>query len=82
MPTKAISFKPTGGEKRPRGRPPKSKSSTNEDEQTEPHEYINTALAASQPTTIDPAQLSAKSTTFTWPGSTGRYAQRSGTASP
>jgi hypothetical protein len=54
--TKSVSFKPT--EKRSRGRPPKSKSSTNDEESTKPHEHIDTALAASQPATINPVQLS------------------------
>ena len=54
-PVKAVSFQP---EKRSRGRPPKSKSSTNEDEAAKPQEYIDTALIASQPATINPAQLS------------------------
>ncbi|RAO68551.1 uncharacterized protein BHQ10_004563 [Talaromyces amestolkiae] len=54
-PAKAVSFQP---EKRSRGRPPKSKSSTNEDEAAKPQEYIDTALIASQLATINPAQLS------------------------
>lgn len=59
-PSKAIPFKPTA-EKRPRGRPPKSKSSTNDEGEPMPHEHIDTALAASQPnlpTTVNPALLS------------------------
>uniref|UniRef100_A0A093X6B4 Nucleic-acid-binding protein from transposon X-element n=1 Tax=Talaromyces marneffei PM1 TaxID=1077442 RepID=A0A093X6B4_TALMA len=59
-PTKAIPMKPIDTiKKRPRGRPPKSKSS-NDEQEPEPHYYIGTALTASKPnlpTTIDPVLL-------------------------
>lgn len=47
------------GEKRPRGRPPKSKSSANDDQDLETDEYVDTVLAASQqePATTNPALL-------------------------
>lgn len=62
-PTRAIPFNPNGAEKRPRGRPPKSKSSN--DEELEPQEHVRTVLTASQqPTdTIDPALLGNNTST-------------------
>jgi hypothetical protein len=61
-PTKTIPLKLNKvTEKRPRGRPPKSKSSNNDDQDPdlEPQEHIDNVLTASQPNppTIDPALL-------------------------
>ncbi|PCG91148.1 hypothetical protein PENOC_098820 [Penicillium occitanis (nom. inval.)] len=59
-PVKAIPFKASGvAEKRPRGRPPKSKSSNNDDGEANPQDHVDAAFAASQsmPATIDPALL-------------------------
>ncbi|EEA25056.1 reverse transcriptase, putative [Talaromyces marneffei ATCC 18224] len=47
-----LTFKPVT-EKPKRGRPPKSKSFNNDDQEQEPTEHINTTLAASQPVIHD-----------------------------
>ena len=75
-PKRVIPFNPNGAGKRPRGHPPKSKSSTNDDQKSEPCEHINTALAASQLDPIDTIDLALLSNIGV-PSSTAPKALRS-----